>query len=220
MVFNQKTGNQPLKPHTINLGDHDIHRVSCAKFLGVYIDDELQWDQHIQYVSSKLNSGSYALNSVKRALSTQNLKQLYYSIIHSHLTYAIILWGNAFKYKLKRIEVAQNKAIRNICNASYNAHTTILYKKLNIPKFHDLHSIQLGKMMYEYSKLNLPTPLSDLFTQNRDIHNHNTRHRNDPHILTRTYTASKTFLHKGPKLWSELPAELKILRRPYYIFVY
>ena len=111
---------------------------------------------------------------------------------------------------LKNIEIAQNRSIRNICNAPYNAHTTILYKKLGILKLNDLYKIQLGKMMYEYSRLILPTPLIDLFTPNRNIHEHNTRNRNAPHFITRTYNASKSFLHQGPKLWSTLANEHKI----------
>ena len=73
MILFPKDENQQLKPETITLGNQNIHRVNCAKFLGIYIDDELQWDQHIQHVSSKLNNGSYAINSVKKTLSTHNL---------------------------------------------------------------------------------------------------------------------------------------------------
>ena len=89
-------------PETIKFGANNIHRVNCAKFLGVYIDDELEWDQHIKYVSSKLNSGCYAINSVKRILPLHNLKQLYYSLFLSHITYGTTLWGSAYMYKLKK----------------------------------------------------------------------------------------------------------------------
>jgi hypothetical protein len=201
-------------PATIKLGENAIHRVNCAKFLGVYIDDELEWDQHIKYVSSRLNSGCYAINSVKRILPLHNLKQLYYSLVHSHITYGTTLWGSAHKYKLKKIEVAQNKSIRNIFNAPYNAHTSILYKKLNIPKLHDIYQIQLGKFMYDYSTSSLPPPLQSLFTPNRDIHNHNTRNSNNPHIISRTFSASKSFLHQCPKLWSSLPHNIKSSKTP------
>ncbi len=84
-------------------------------------------------------------NSAKRVLNTLNLKQLYYSLIHSHITYGIILWGSAFKYKLRKIDTIQNKVMRNIHNAPYNSPTTVFYKNLNIPKLQDICKIQLGK---------------------------------------------------------------------------
>ena len=60
----------------------------------------------------------------KTKLTIPNMKQLYYSLIHPHLTYGVTLWGSAFKYELNKIIKAQKKAIINICKAQYNEHTT------------------------------------------------------------------------------------------------
>ena len=60
---------------TINLGDQIIRRVNNAKFLGIHIDDELQWGAHIDHLYKKA-SGSYAINAVKRLLPIHNLRQL------------------------------------------------------------------------------------------------------------------------------------------------
>ncbi len=117
MIFSPKSANKYPNLTKINLGNQIIERVNCAKFLGIHIDDELQWDKHIQFLSCKLSSGAYAINAVKRILSRYNLKQLYYSLFHSHLSYGILLWGSAYKYRLHKIEVSQKKAIRNIMNA-------------------------------------------------------------------------------------------------------
>ena len=59
------------------------------------------------------------------------MKTLYYSLIHSHLSYGTLIWGSAFQYRLRQLEVIQKKAVRNICNAVYNAHTDPLFKQLN-----------------------------------------------------------------------------------------
>ena len=138
-------------------------------------------------------------------LSASNLKQLYFSLVHSHMSYGIILWGSAFKYKLRKLEMIQKRAIRNILNVPYNAPSTPLFKKLNIPKLYDMYSIELGKFMYCFYTDRLPQPLSTLFTRNIDIHNRNTRNKFDPRITTsKLNITSRTFLHQGPKLWSEL----------------
>ena len=102
----QKTHFMMFKPensrnsiHGINnitLGTQNIQRVNCAKFLGIYIhvDDELEWGDHIDHISKKIASGSYALKTVKRTLSTSNLKLLYHSLIHSHLTHMALHYGD------------------------------------------------------------------------------------------------------------------------------
>ena len=95
--------------NNITLGTQNIQRVNCAKFLGIYIDDELEWGDHIDHISKKIASGSYALKAVKRTFSTSNLKLLYHSLIHSHLTYGTALWGSAYQYRLHKLEITQKK---------------------------------------------------------------------------------------------------------------
>ena len=101
---------------TIKLGGQIIRRVNNAKILGIHIDDELQWGAHIDHLSKNLASGSYAINAVKRLLPIHNLKQLYFSLIHSHLSYGLLLWGSAFEYRRNKVTKIQKRVIRNICN--------------------------------------------------------------------------------------------------------
>ena len=101
----------------IKLGNQQILQVRNTKFLGIYIDDELEWVDHINHITKKIASGAYALQAVKRYLCLDNMKSLYHSLVHSHLTYGTILWGSAFKYRLHKVEILQKKAIRNTCVA-------------------------------------------------------------------------------------------------------
>ena len=77
---------------TLKLGDQTIHRVRSTKFLGIHIDDELEWGDHIEHIANKAASGSYAIRSDKRFLSVDNLKSLYFSLVHSHLAYGNMIW--------------------------------------------------------------------------------------------------------------------------------
>ena len=63
---------------------------------------------HMQFIRSK-------------DMSVNNLKSLYYSLIHSTLTYDTMLWGSSYQYRLHKLEILQKKSIRNMCNAGYNA---------------------------------------------------------------------------------------------------
>ena len=69
----------------LKLGVHNIDRVNYITFLGIYIDDKLECGEHIQHIYKKISSGSYSMNKSKRLLSLENLKLLYYSLVHSHL---------------------------------------------------------------------------------------------------------------------------------------
>jgi hypothetical protein len=165
----------------MKLGAHNITSVSSVKFLGIIIDDGLEWTEHINHVVKRISSGSYAINSAKRFLSTDNLRLLYHSLVHSHLSYGTILWGAAYQYKLHRLEIIQKRCIRNVCNLSYNEHTSPLFRKLAIPKLEDIYKLQLCKLMYSYVHDKLPIPLFTIFSTNAEIHEYNTRQRLGPH---------------------------------------
>ena len=205
-----KSNNLNNNTQLLKLGNNDIKEVTNTKFVGIIVDDNLDWQEHIKHVSFKLSSGLYALNSVKHLVNITNMKSLYYTLIHHHLQYGNILWGSAPKTYTKRIEILQKKAIRAIANSEYNAHTTPLFKQFCIPKWSDIHNIQLGQLMYSVANHIAPKPLVSMFLPNTHVHVHATRQLFDFHIpVTRMEYIRRSFMHSGPKLWLEIPVNIK-----------
>ena len=50
-----------------------LEKVPVTKFLGVCIDENLDWIEHIDFVKKKISGGIYALNSSKNLLSNANM---------------------------------------------------------------------------------------------------------------------------------------------------
>jgi len=68
--------------------------VPYTKFLGVVIDNTLTWDNHIDQLISRFNSGCYAIRAVKTMLSRKALRMLYVSYVHSIISYSMMFWCN------------------------------------------------------------------------------------------------------------------------------
>ena len=49
-----------------------------------------------------------------------------------------MIWSSATKHRLQKIHRMQNRAVRNVLNARFNAPSTPIYKQLGIPKFNDI----------------------------------------------------------------------------------
>jgi hypothetical protein len=206
---------QPTKHENLSLkiNNEIINQVHKVKFLGMIIDENLTWQEHINYCSNKMSSGLYALNSSKHLLTKEHLKTLYYSLTHSYLNYGLLLWGSSNKRHISKLEIKQNKTIRIINNSKYNASAIPIYKSLNILPIAKLFKLQLGKFMYLYSRRELPRPLQNIFTLNSDIHSHNTRNKNAPHITDRHgKKICKSFIHAAPQTWYNIPEKTKQLR--------
>ena len=66
MIFN-KLGRNPIDAGLyIKLGDDIIKEVTHTKFLGLQIDNQLNWNEHLKHVKSKLSNTLYALRTAKK----------------------------------------------------------------------------------------------------------------------------------------------------------
>jgi hypothetical protein len=61
------------------------------KFLGLHIDDDLNWTNHIDKFIPKLCGACYAVRSMCHIINTVNLKSNYFAYFHSTVKYGIIL---------------------------------------------------------------------------------------------------------------------------------
>jgi hypothetical protein len=102
------------------------------KLLGVYLDENLSFNQHCAHVCSKLSQSNYIIGRAKNFLPKKALKTLYYSLFHPHLLYCLPVYSCTSSKNLNKLKIMQKKVIRSICNANYNAHTEELFQQLNI----------------------------------------------------------------------------------------
>jgi hypothetical protein len=105
-----------------------------TNFLGLTLDGTLFWTSHTDQLSSKLNLACYVIRSLKSVISTMNLRTIYFSCVHSIITYSIIFWGNSSdSHNVLRL---QKRAIRIIMNVGNRISCGELLKKLNILPLH------------------------------------------------------------------------------------
>ena len=78
-----------------------IKQVNEAKFLGVTIDENLNWNSHIKKLSKKLSCSAGILNLIKDNIPEELHKNLYYTLFESHLSYGITVWGGVSNNKIE-----------------------------------------------------------------------------------------------------------------------
>ena len=109
----------PVDFPALRIGDTTIKRSETFKFLGVILDKDLNWHAHVTNLHTKLTSASFILNAVKRKIGRGNVRNLYYALYYSHLTYGIQAWGPMIsKQNFKYLKTNQNKLVRRICEVN------------------------------------------------------------------------------------------------------
>ena len=83
-----------------------------AKYLGVYIDDELNFKTHIKLLYTKLSRSLGILPKVKNYLPKKSLLHLYFALFHSHLLYCVTIWFSTYQTYTAPISKLQDRAIK------------------------------------------------------------------------------------------------------------
>ena len=78
---------------TIMINNIPIQRVSEFNFLGLTLDESLNWNAHVNKISNKISKVIGIMNKQKRFLPTRILKLMYDSFILPHINYCISCWG-------------------------------------------------------------------------------------------------------------------------------
>lgn len=191
------------KYHTslhITVNNKTIPTLHSTKFLGVLIDSDMGWKSHIDYVCKKINSGYYALLQLKTMFDIKDILNIYYALIYCHLTYNVIIWGNASNFDVNRILVAQKKIIRLLFGIARTDSCKPYFKE---------HKILTFPCIYIYKCVLHTVKNISTFGRNSDTHNYQTRHGNllrIPNHNTSLY--EKTPSYMGIKFMNHLPVNI------------
>ncbi len=113
------------------------------KFLGIFLDDKLNWYEHIKFCKQKYSFCSVCSKKLYTVFECRCSKIMYYSLIYPYLSSGIHLWGTTYKTCLEKLIVLQKKAVRIIANADFRAHSSLLplFRHLGILPHSKLHGI-------------------------------------------------------------------------------
>ena len=152
--------------------------------MGIIIDPFLRWDHHINELNKKLNRAIGMIYKIRYNCTKDILVSLYFSLFHSHLSYGLSVWGTSNEGYLAKLGLLQKKIIRSITFSDFYAHTSPLFKDLNILKIKDLYSHKIGSLMWDFYHNTIPDTLSRLFTRRNVIHTRNLRDKNKNKLYT------------------------------------
>jgi hypothetical protein len=177
------------------------------KLRGLYLDEHLSFDHHCDIITNKLAKSNFILSRVKNLLPKATLRTLYFSMVHSHLTYCIPIHACTTAKKINKIEKSPKKAIRTICRAKYNAHTADLFQNLQIMPFRTLvkyqQSLLLHSIYYQYCPPALFNTWTTVSQRNNACNLRNADDYYTPVLINEQLIKLPYFVL--PKLWNEIP---------------
>ena len=211
LVFSPK-GNTKLDIN-LKLGDFKIPCCSQTKFLGIWLDKNLDWNKHIDVLLGKLKQNVRLLRKSKNLLDKPAMRSLYYAHIQSHLSYSMSVWGSMInKNQIQKLQKIQNTCIRIL---EPNLTVSVSLKKHRILKIDQLINLELIKLAYKLTHQLLPRKLAKCISSDargKSLEKSNkymTRNKSIPNLPTNKLNAyNKSFLVKSISLYSTIPNKI------------
>ena len=191
---------------TVRLNNVVIKKEAKVKYLGMYLDSNMNWSSHINHLSVTLSRNIGIINRSKYFLNKESLLLLYNSLVQPYISYCCCVWGFTYASYLDKIDILQKKVVRIIDNQSRYAHTAPIFKDLKILKVTDLAKLQLVTIMQKRIKNDLPPDIFALFNVSAIplISTRSRKHFTETFSTKLYRTRVSTWI--GPRLWNSFIA--------------
>ena len=199
--------NYDLNDCDVRIRNTPITFVKSAKFLGITVDDRLNYNEHVTQLTKRLSRCKGILYKLSYSIPPTILRQLYFAIFYSVMIYGIAIWGGGNITNLNMVSRINRTAVNIFINEL----------PFSIPQpltFNLVYQYFCLLAFYRYANCeNFPYFHNKIFNL-IPVHGHNTRFSssNNYSLPTVSKTVSQNqFLFNAIKMWNNLPPEIKEL---------
>ena len=201
----QKHQLENLKLNLI-VNNHSIEQVTEHRHLGVTIDENLNWDKHINALSKSAARNVYLLSRLSYVTNRDACFFFFHAHVMSLINYASNLWDGCNNTHFTKLNSVHKRALKILCKVSsgfeneYNLSRPLsLNNHLKYNKCILMHKIMHGKCPSYLDKTITSTQRSSLNSRNMTL------------ILPkpRIDLFKTSLVYSGTSCWNGLPQHLK-----------
>ena len=188
--------------------------VNHIKYLGLIIDNKINFNLQINYIHSKISRGCGIIYRLKSFFPRSLLLKLYFTLIYPYLTQNIIIWGGVSQNKLNPIQIQINKTLRIILDIQYDnfyrplLHTNDMFKNLNLLKITDIYEYFILKFIHSCFYGNNNRIFVEYVINQFPNHSHNTRNVKLNYPTLRLELEKSMTFYNFIRVFNSLPSEL------------
>jgi len=185
----------------VKIKDETLKRQSSICFLGVHIEDVLNWKTHCSCLIGKLSSICFQIRSLRTVVDEDVLLSFYYASAFSRMSYGIIFWGCSGG--ASDVFIIQKRIIRCIVGIDSRTSCRPYFKRLKLLTLFAIYILELLLHIFKNKSS---------FKRHIDVHGYPTRQMNDFYPPLNTCNITKQSPDTwGVKFFNALPLELKQL---------
>lgn len=207
----------------LKVGDKIIQHKRTINILGITVNDQLNWNDHIlqgpKSLASQIKNRTNILRKLVKITPLKFAKLLANGLIMAKIQYAIQLWGTAPQAAIDTIQKLTNRAAKVVLGPQANRWSIDkIMQHMNWLKIRDLIKYHQATLIHQILHTGSPEYLYDRLTVmaagvTRSRANDKLGPR--PSNTGRTTYTSNTFISRSYKIYNELPGILTIIPSKY-----
>ena len=221
--YNKTVQNKPTRNDINNsvnkypkilFGDHEIERVTNIKFLGVILNESLNWTDHLNYIVSKVNKNVGYFYKARRILDQKELINLYKCFIEPYITYCLPVWGGYINLD------SNTNPLTKIINRlkrimTFSKRTRVANEKITLYSLTQYYTLEMTKTAYIHinDPEHSPSVYNKIMQRMDNRHGHNTRLATRHNFIIPKFHNNfkkKSFSYSITQIWNSLPYPLKL----------
>jgi hypothetical protein len=209
MIITSRRRN-PSNSTTLSIDSEQIEEVKNLKYLGVQIDNKLDFKEHLNLVVKKIAKKTNFLGRISRKLTSVTKVMIYKSIILPHLDYCSSIIFMANKQDINKLQLLQNRGLRIILKKPRRTNIKWMLDALKMLSVQQRVNFNTLILIFKIRNKMVPTYLQDEILYTHEATTRTLRNADDFRLprYQRSYTQNMIW-HDGLQLFNELPTEAK-----------
>ena len=210
MIFGNKTSQNKLKGLDITFEGKILDQVTSYNYLGVKLDQRLNYDLHAKATIQKVSDKIIYLRKIRRFLNKKAALNIYKNMILPIMEYGNVLLASASAINKKKLQTLQNKALKCALGLEPLTHTEEVHKLAKLDTLsvrRQQHTLQLM-----FKQKNSPTLWKRKKSRRSGVATRSERKKLFNITRARTEKLKKSITCRAPQLWNSLPKEIQHIK--------
>ena len=186
-----------------NIEGEIIEGSKSVKLLGVYIDNKLDFNDHVSNLCKKATLKLHALSRVAHYMSTDKLR-----LTMKAFGYCPLIWMFHSRTLNNKINRIHERALR----ITYNDYISSFEELLHLDRSFTIHHRNLQRLAIEMYKVKnniSPNFMKNVFPGNSNPYNLRNNSEFRSYNIHSVYNGTETISYRRPKTWSLIPNDVR-----------
>ena len=216
IIFCKPSKNAQLQNKELKVKDKIIKSVSCAKYLGVYLDQNLNYQNEVKNLLRKMACGIKTLYALRESFPQKTLILLMNALVISHVNYSAILLSGISDNLITTLEKQLSWAVKACFNRKKFDHSADLKVQYDILPIRYFLNYKSALYFWKFTHNMLPSLANENRPSTAVLRNHKRTNQVYINIKNNSQFIKNGFFNKAVPIWNTLPENMKIKEHTYH----